>query len=207
MKFTPEHEALRQTWKTLIDREINPHVDEWEKEGQFPAHELFKKMGDAGLLGRRQARAVRRLRPRLLLRHGVLGIAGLVNGRLDPDGDGRADLDGDTGARPLRQRRATPGVPGTVDQRRLCRLSRRLGNRRGLRCRLDQDQCAPRRRRLGDRRRQDVDDQRRAGRLDVPARQHWRGPGPQEQVADCGADEDQRHLDREEAEQARHARL
>ena len=51
MKFTPEHEALRQTWKTLIDREINPHVDEWEKAGQFPAHELFKKMGDAGLLG------------------------------------------------------------------------------------------------------------------------------------------------------------
>jgi alkylation response protein AidB-like acyl-CoA dehydrogenase len=51
MKFTPEHEALRQTWKTLIDREINPHVDQWEKDGQFPAHELFKKMGDAGLLG------------------------------------------------------------------------------------------------------------------------------------------------------------
>ena len=42
MKFTPEHEALRQTWKTLIDREINPHVDQWEKDGQFPAHELFK---------------------------------------------------------------------------------------------------------------------------------------------------------------------
>src|SRR5215208_5416435 len=51
MKFTAEHEALRQTWKTLIDREINPHVDVWEKEGQFPAHALFKKMGDAGLLG------------------------------------------------------------------------------------------------------------------------------------------------------------
>ena len=49
MKFTPEHEALRQTWKTLIDREINPNVDEWEKEGAFPAHALFKKMGDAGL--------------------------------------------------------------------------------------------------------------------------------------------------------------
>ena len=51
MKFTPEHEALRQTWKKLIDREINPYVDQWEKEGQFPAHSLFKKMGDAGLLG------------------------------------------------------------------------------------------------------------------------------------------------------------
>ena len=51
MKFTPEHEALRQTWKTLIDREINPHVDEWEKAGIFPAHELFKKLGDLGFLG------------------------------------------------------------------------------------------------------------------------------------------------------------
>src|SRR3954466_9153832 len=51
MKFTPEHEALRQTWKTLIDREVNPYVDQWEKDGQFPAHELFKKMGNAGLLG------------------------------------------------------------------------------------------------------------------------------------------------------------
>ena len=51
MKFTPEHEALRATWKTLIDREINPNVDQWEKEGQFPAHEVFKKMGNAGLLG------------------------------------------------------------------------------------------------------------------------------------------------------------
>ena len=51
MKFTPEHEALRQTWKTLIDREINPHVDEWEKDGIFPAHELFKKMGSLGFLG------------------------------------------------------------------------------------------------------------------------------------------------------------
>jgi hypothetical protein len=36
MKFTPEHDALRQTWKTLIDREINPHVDEWEKEASSP---------------------------------------------------------------------------------------------------------------------------------------------------------------------------
>ena len=26
MKFTPEHEALRAIWKTLIDREVNPHV-------------------------------------------------------------------------------------------------------------------------------------------------------------------------------------
>ncbi|HJQ60631.1 MAG TPA: acyl-CoA dehydrogenase family protein [Vineibacter sp.] len=51
MQFTAEHEELRRTWRTIIDREINPHVDEWEEAGIFPAHEVFKKLGDAGLLG------------------------------------------------------------------------------------------------------------------------------------------------------------
>jgi citronellyl-CoA dehydrogenase len=51
MQFTGEHEELRRTWQTLIDREINPFVDEWEREGIFPAHELFPKLGKAGLLG------------------------------------------------------------------------------------------------------------------------------------------------------------
>ena len=27
------------------------HVDEWEQGGQFPAHEVFKKLGSAGCLG------------------------------------------------------------------------------------------------------------------------------------------------------------
>lgn len=35
----------------LIDSEINPYVDQWEEEGQFPAHQVFKKFGDAGFLG------------------------------------------------------------------------------------------------------------------------------------------------------------
>jgi len=51
MRFTAEHEELRRTWRTVIDREINPHVDEWEEAGIFPAHAVFKKLGDAGLLG------------------------------------------------------------------------------------------------------------------------------------------------------------
>jgi len=51
MQFTAEHEELRRTWRTVIDREINPYVDEWEQEGIFPAHAVFKKLGDAGLLG------------------------------------------------------------------------------------------------------------------------------------------------------------
>jgi citronellyl-CoA dehydrogenase len=51
MQFTPEHEAIRNTVVKFIDKEINPYCDQWEKDGIFPAHELFKKMGNLGLLG------------------------------------------------------------------------------------------------------------------------------------------------------------
>ncbi len=51
MIFTPEHEELRRNLRRFIDNEINPHVDEWEAAGTFPAHALFKKMGDLGFLG------------------------------------------------------------------------------------------------------------------------------------------------------------
>jgi len=51
MIFTQEHNMLRDSVAKFVDREINPHVDKWEEAGIFPAHELFKKMGDAGFLG------------------------------------------------------------------------------------------------------------------------------------------------------------
>ena len=51
MNFTPEHRQLEDTVIKFVDKEINPHVAEWEKAEQFPSHELFKKLGDLGLLG------------------------------------------------------------------------------------------------------------------------------------------------------------
>jgi citronellyl-CoA dehydrogenase len=51
MKFTQEHEEIRRTMRKFIDAEINPHVDEWEAAEQFPAHEVFKKLGALGMLG------------------------------------------------------------------------------------------------------------------------------------------------------------
>ncbi len=51
MLFTEEHDALRRTVRQFIDREINPHVDDWEAAGTFPMHDLFRKAGDLGLLG------------------------------------------------------------------------------------------------------------------------------------------------------------
>src|SRR5258707_125489 len=51
MQFTAEHEALRASVRDLVDREINPHVDEWERAGRFPAHALFPLLAKIGLLG------------------------------------------------------------------------------------------------------------------------------------------------------------
>ncbi len=51
MQITAEHEQLRQTLKRYIETEINPYVDEWEDAEIFPAHEVFRGLGDLGLLG------------------------------------------------------------------------------------------------------------------------------------------------------------
>jgi citronellyl-CoA dehydrogenase len=51
MRFSEEHELFRQTVRGFVTQEIDPHADEWEAQGSFPAHELFAKMGALGLLG------------------------------------------------------------------------------------------------------------------------------------------------------------
>lgn len=51
MKLTEQHEQIGDSLRKFIETEINPHVDEWEKNPPFPAHEVFKKMGDLGFLG------------------------------------------------------------------------------------------------------------------------------------------------------------
>jgi citronellyl-CoA dehydrogenase len=51
MQFTPEHEELKRTVERFVEQEINPHVDEWEEAGIFPAHDVFRKLGELGLLG------------------------------------------------------------------------------------------------------------------------------------------------------------
>ena len=50
MYFDETHEAFRGSVKRFIDKEINPHMDEWEEQ-TVPLHDLFKKMGDLGFLG------------------------------------------------------------------------------------------------------------------------------------------------------------
>jgi len=51
MKLSHEHHELQRSVKRWIDEQINPHVDAWEAAGIFPAHQVFKQMGDMGWLG------------------------------------------------------------------------------------------------------------------------------------------------------------
>ncbi len=47
---TPERDQLRKTVRSFAEREILPHVHEWESLGELP-RALHRRAGDAGLLG------------------------------------------------------------------------------------------------------------------------------------------------------------
>jgi citronellyl-CoA dehydrogenase len=49
--FTEEHEMFRRSVRNFVEKELNPHIDQWEHDGIAPLHEIFKKMGDLGFLG------------------------------------------------------------------------------------------------------------------------------------------------------------
>jgi citronellyl-CoA dehydrogenase len=51
MILTQEHKEIFKTVKSFVENEINPNAAEWEKAGIYPAREVFKKMGDLGMLG------------------------------------------------------------------------------------------------------------------------------------------------------------
>jgi len=49
--YTEEHHNIMDSIRRFVATEVDPHVDEWEAAEIFPAHELFKKMGELGFLG------------------------------------------------------------------------------------------------------------------------------------------------------------
>ncbi|MCC2635123.1 MAG: acdA 3, partial [Ramlibacter sp.] len=48
MNYSHEHLEIQKTLKRFITEEINPHVDEWEEAEIFPAHQVFKRLGELG---------------------------------------------------------------------------------------------------------------------------------------------------------------
>ena len=49
--FTEEHDQFRAMVRGVVQSEIDPFVDEWERARCFPAHELFPVLAKQGLLG------------------------------------------------------------------------------------------------------------------------------------------------------------
>lgn len=48
--FTPEHEQLRTQVRAFVEKELQPHAQEWEAAESFP-REIFKRVGDLGFFG------------------------------------------------------------------------------------------------------------------------------------------------------------
>lgn len=51
MVMTEEHDAFREMVRSYVEREVNPHVEQWERQEMMPLHDLFGAMGDLGMLG------------------------------------------------------------------------------------------------------------------------------------------------------------
>ncbi len=51
MQLTYEHQEMQRTTRRIIAEHIDPYLDQWEEEQIFPAHQVMKVLGDAGLLG------------------------------------------------------------------------------------------------------------------------------------------------------------
>ena len=187
------HAALRQTWKTLIDREINPHVDEWEKaQASSRRTSCSRRWATLGFLGvnkpekfggsgldysyamicrRRSARST-----------AVVPMAIGVQTAMATPALARFGTD------ELRGEFLAPSISGDYVA---CLGVSEVGA--GSDVASIKTNARQRRRRLRHQRRQDVDDQRRAGRLDVPAGQHRRRPVHKNKTMIVRADEDQGH--------------
>jgi acyl-CoA dehydrogenase len=48
--FDEQHEMFRQSVRTFVDKEVAPHIEEWEQAGQIPKS-IWPRMGALGFLG------------------------------------------------------------------------------------------------------------------------------------------------------------
>ncbi len=51
MPFTEEHQQFRKVVRDFVANEITPHVEQWERDGLMPLHDVFQKMAKLGMLG------------------------------------------------------------------------------------------------------------------------------------------------------------
>ncbi len=157
--LTDEEKAIRAATRQVCADAVDPHIMQWYEDGDLPvARELAKEFGKVGLLGMH------------LEGYGCAGMSavdyGLACLELEASDSGIRSLVSVQGSLAmfahlaLRHRGAQAGVAAAHGGRRGDRLLRPHRARPRLRPRLDAHPGAPRRRRLGAQRQQDVDHQR-----------------------------------------------
>ena len=79
--FTEEHQQFRKTVRQFCEKELAPHVEEWERDELFP-NWVFKRAGELGIFGAHYPEERRRRRRRLLVqRRQGRGAPALPDGR------------------------------------------------------------------------------------------------------------------------------
>ncbi len=48
--FNDDHQLFRQSLRDFLEKEVRPHVDQWEKDGQLP-RSIYQKFGQMGYFG------------------------------------------------------------------------------------------------------------------------------------------------------------
>ncbi len=48
--FTEEHELFRQSFRDFLEKEVRPHIEKWEAEGEIP-RSIYKRFGEMGFIG------------------------------------------------------------------------------------------------------------------------------------------------------------
>lgn len=48
--FTEDHKIFRESFRDFLEKEVRPHIDEWEANRETPRH-IFKRFGEMGYLG------------------------------------------------------------------------------------------------------------------------------------------------------------
>ena len=191
MRFTEEHTSSAAPSATS-SRRRSIRTSTRGTRRRVPGARGVQEGGSARPARRQQARGVRRHGPRLLVSDGrrprssAPATAARSRWRSASRPTWRRPRSRAGARDELKQEFLAPAIAGEV-----VRVDRGQRSLRRLRRRGDQDDRAQGRQRLRDQRLEDVDHERGAGRLAVPARQHERGRGPREQDARDRADQDQ----------------
>lgn len=51
MRLDRHHELFRTSVRAVLERLFLPELEDWEKAGEMPTHELYRSLGEEGLLG------------------------------------------------------------------------------------------------------------------------------------------------------------